>query len=65
MAVYKPEAVHEPIAEMEKEFPDSKLLDDVYAEQVFAQGVMLQDVKGAEATFKFLIQQIPEWQRNR
>jgi tetratricopeptide (TPR) repeat protein len=59
MAVYKPEAVHEPIAEMEKEFPDSKLLDDVYAEQVFAQGVMLQDVKGAEATFKFLIRKYP------
>ena len=59
MAVYKPEAVHEPIAAMEKEFPGSRLLDDVYAEQLFAQGVMLQDVKGAEATFKFLIQKYP------
>ena len=59
MAVYKPEAIHEPIAAIEKEFPGSKLLDDVYAEQVFAQGVMLQDVKAAEATFKSLIRKYP------
>jgi tetratricopeptide (TPR) repeat protein len=59
MAVYKPEAIHEPIAAMEKEFPGSKLLDDVYAEQVFALGIMLKDVKAAEATFKFLINKYP------
>jgi tetratricopeptide (TPR) repeat protein len=59
MAVYKPEAIQEPIAAMEKEFPGSKLLDDVYAEQLFAQGVTLQNVKDAEATFKLLIQRYP------
>ena len=59
MAVYKPDAIHEPIAAMEREFPGSKLLDDVYAEQIFAQGIMLQDVKAAEATFKFLIRKYP------
>jgi hypothetical protein len=60
MAVYKPEAIHEPIAAMEKEFPGSKLLDDVYAEEIFAQGLMLQDVKAAEATFKLLIRKYPK-----
>ena len=59
VAVYKAEAIHEPIAAMEKEFPGSKLLDDVYAEQIFAQGVMLQDVNAAEATFKSLIRKYP------
>jgi tetratricopeptide (TPR) repeat protein len=58
-AVYKPEAIHEPIAAIEKEFPGSKVLDDVYAEKLFAQGVMLQDVKGAEATFKLLVRRFP------
>jgi tetratricopeptide (TPR) repeat protein len=59
LAVYKPEAIHEPIAAMEKEFPGSKLLDDMYAEQIFAQGAMLQDVNAAEATFKSLIRKYP------
>ena len=59
LAVYKPEAIHEPIAAMEKEFPGSKLLDDVYAEQIFAEGVMLMDVNAAEATFKSLIRKYP------
>jgi tetratricopeptide (TPR) repeat protein len=58
-AVYAPKTVPDVIAAMQQEFPNSNLLDDVLAEQLYAQGVMMQDVHAAELTFKTLIQKYP------
>lgn len=58
-AVYAPKAVPDIIAAMEKEFPDSNLLDDVLAEQIYAQGVMMRDIPAAEKTFATLIRKFP------
>jgi hypothetical protein len=55
-AVYAPQTVPEEIAAMQREFPNSKLLDDVLAEQLYAQGVMMHDLRAAEITFKTLVQ---------
>ena len=58
-AVYAPKTVPDIIAAMEREFPGSNLLDDVLAEQIYAQGVMLRDIPAAEKTFAGLIQKYP------
>ena len=60
LAVYSPKALPEWIAEMRREFPTSKLLNDVLAEQIFAQGVMLADVDGAQKTFDELLTEFPD-----
>jgi tetratricopeptide (TPR) repeat protein len=58
-AVYAPKTVSDIIAAMEKEFPNSNLLDDVLAEQIYAQGVMMRDIPAAEKTFAALIRKYP------
>jgi tetratricopeptide (TPR) repeat protein len=58
-AVYAPKTVPDIVAAMQQEFPNSKLLDDVLAEQLYAQGVVMQDVHAAETTFRTLIQKYP------
>jgi tetratricopeptide (TPR) repeat protein len=58
-AVYAPQTVPAIVAVMEREFSSPKLLNNVLAEQLYAQGVMQHDVRAAEATFKTLIQKYP------
>jgi tetratricopeptide (TPR) repeat protein len=58
-AVYAPKTVPDIIAAMKQEFPNSGLLDDVLAEQIYAQGVIMRDVPAAEKTFQTLIREYP------
>jgi tetratricopeptide (TPR) repeat protein len=58
-ALFAPESVPGVIALMKREFPNSKLLDDVLAEQLFGQGVVMHDVPAAEITFRTLLQKYP------
>ncbi len=59
LADYDPEMVGETIALMEKEFPASHLLDDVLAEQIFSEGVVMANVDAAKATFAELLKRYP------
>lgn len=59
-AVHAPKTVPDVIAAMNGEFPNSKLADDALAEQLYAQGVMMHDLRAAEATFKTLIERYPD-----
>ena len=58
-AVYAPETVPGIIAVMEREFSNPKLLNNVLAEQLYAQGVIQHNARAAEATFRTLIQKYP------
>jgi TolA-binding protein len=51
--------VPEEVASMERVFPTSALLDDALAEQIFAQGMSLNDLNAAEVTFRKLIKTYP------
>jgi len=57
--VFAPKTVTDVVAAMEQEFPTSALLDDVMAEQIFAQGLMLKDLPGAQAIFRKLLEKFP------
>src|SRR5262245_44542114 len=59
LAVYEPKSVGDAILAFQQEFPQSKLLDDALAEQIYAQGVMMKDVQGAERTFRKLLETYP------
>jgi tetratricopeptide (TPR) repeat protein len=56
---FDPKAVPAAVAAMEREFPKSQLMDDALAEQVFAEGIMMRDVRAAQRTFKKLIDTFP------
>jgi tetratricopeptide (TPR) repeat protein len=58
-AVFAPDTIPEVFAVMSAEFPASKLLDDVLAEQLFAQGFMKKDLNAAQVTFRKLITDYP------
>src|SRR5262249_2335682 len=59
LVAFAPEEVSEEVAIMEREFPTSALLDDALAEQIFAQGMSLNDLNAAEVTFRKLINTYP------
>lgn len=59
LAVFRPLELGAAIAAMERDFPESELLDDVKAEQIFAQGIMLGDVDGAKAAFDEVVDRYP------
>jgi tetratricopeptide (TPR) repeat protein len=59
LAVYQPSATGSAVAEMEQEYPNSRLMDDALAEEIFAEGVMLRDLKAAQKTFRKLITTFP------
>jgi tetratricopeptide (TPR) repeat protein len=50
LVVFDPKAIPQAISAMQAEFPQSSLLDDALAEEVFAEGVMLRDVDTAKRT---------------
>ncbi len=56
---FAPEQVPDAVAALEKEFPNSKLLDDALAEEIFAEGVARKDVASAEKTFRRLVDKYP------
>jgi hypothetical protein len=58
-AVFAPHTMPDIYAAMSAEFPASKLLDDVLAEQIFAQGVIKTDLNAARATFNKLVSTYP------
>jgi tetratricopeptide (TPR) repeat protein len=60
LTVYAPNLVPDAISEMQQEFPDSELLNDALAEQIFAEGVMLGDVDAAQKTFAELLAKYPD-----
>ena len=58
-AVFAPDTMPDIYAAMSAEFPSSKLLDDVLAEQIFAQGMVKTDLNAARATFNKLVRTYP------
>jgi tetratricopeptide (TPR) repeat protein len=60
LTVYAPNLVPDAISGMQQEFPDSELLNDALAEQIFAEGVMLGDVDAAQKTFAELLAKYPD-----
>lgn len=59
LAQFDPVRVAAANAEFHDEFPDSSLLDDVMAEQVFVEAVAIGDMTKAAATFDILRQRYP------
>jgi tetratricopeptide (TPR) repeat protein len=59
MAVYQPERTGDVVEAMKGEFPDSKLLDDAMAEQIYAQGIEMADPQAARKTFQALLAAFP------
>jgi tetratricopeptide (TPR) repeat protein len=59
MVLFAPERVPQAIAALAEEFPGSKLLDDAMAEQVFAEGVIMNDPDAAQKTFNELLRRYP------
>ncbi len=59
LSVYRPQAVGDAVAAMAQEFPNSTLLDDALAEQIYAQGLILHDVGAAQSTFRKLLDTFP------
>lgn len=60
LAQFDPIKVAAANAEFQNEFPDSSLLDDGIAEQIFAEGVIVGDMVKATATFDTLRQRYPK-----
>lgn len=60
LAASAPAEVAGAIAKMESEYPQSRLMDDALAEQLYAQGVGLKDVASAQGTFQKLITKFPK-----
>ena len=59
MAVYQPERTVDVVGAMQREFPNSKLLDDAMAEQIYAQGIEMGDPQAARTTFQKLLAAFP------
>jgi hypothetical protein len=58
-AVFAPDLMPDIFAAMSAEFPTSKLLDDVLAEQLFAEGMIKPNLNAARATFNKLVSTYP------
>ncbi len=56
---FDPDSVAATVKSMQAEFPNSTLLDDVLAEEIFAEGLQKKDVPAAQATFKRLLDLYP------
>jgi tetratricopeptide (TPR) repeat protein len=54
-AAFAPDSVPQIVATMSAEFPTSRLLDDVLAEQLYAQGFVQRDLDAARQTFRTLV----------
>ncbi len=59
-SVYSPETTHEVVRAMESRCSNSRLLNNVLAEEIFAEGIILRDVPAAEKTFARLINTYPD-----
>ena len=57
---FGPEKVSDAVTAMQKEYPKSELLNDALAEQIYAEGVMMKDVRAAERTFQDLLKDFPQ-----
>ena len=58
-AVFAPDTMPDIFTAMSTELPQSKLLDDILAEQIFAQGIIKTDLNAARATFNKLVATYP------
>jgi tetratricopeptide (TPR) repeat protein len=56
---FSPQSIPAAIAAMEKELPKSQLLDDVLAEQIHAEGILMKDLDAAQRTFRKLTNTYP------
>jgi outer membrane protein assembly factor BamD (BamD/ComL family) len=59
LTLLSPESIPAAIAEMRQEFPNSELINDAMAEQVYADGVVMENIGAAENAFKELLRQYP------
>jgi tetratricopeptide (TPR) repeat protein len=59
LVTFDPKTVPDAIAAMERDYPNSALLDDALAEQIYAQGLRLRDVSAAQDTFRRLVDNFP------
>jgi len=59
LAVFAPAKVSQAFAAMEAELPSSQLLDDALVEQLYAEGIGMQDVESAKKTFQKLLEKYP------
>ncbi|WP_342726366.1 hypothetical protein AAFG07_05580 [Bradyrhizobium sp. B097] len=58
-ASFAPDSVAATVNSMQAEFPNSTLLDDALAEQLYAEGLRKKDLAAARATFKRLLEVSP------
>jgi tetratricopeptide (TPR) repeat protein len=59
LVAFDPKAVPAAVAAMERDVPDSRLLDDALAEQIVAEGIRLRDIDAAQATFRKIVGTFP------
>ena len=60
LSVFAPQIVAGAVADFRQEFPASNLVDDMLAEQVFAEAIGLRDLKAAKKTFDGLLREYPD-----
>ena len=59
LTAFGPQRIPNEIAAMRQEFPNSPLLDDAMAEQIYADGIVMKDTAAAEREFVDLLRQYP------
>ena len=59
LAVFAPETIPGVIAAMEQEFPDSRLLPNAMAEELYGEGLIMRNLRAAQSTFQKLVDKYP------
>ena len=59
LVTFDPRKVPAAVAAMEQDVPNSQLLDDALAEEIFAEGIRLGDIDAAQATFRKIVSKFP------
>ena len=59
LTLFAPERIPGAIAAMRQEFPNSPLINDTMAEQVYSDGIVMKDTGAAEKAFMDLLRQYP------
>lgn len=60
LGVYDPELISQTVAQMIDKYPTSALLDDALAEDIYARGVLLDDIVGAQNAFDQVLRLTPD-----
>lgn len=59
LGVYDPELISQTVARMVDKYPSSELLDDALAEDIYARGMLLNDIAGAQSAFDQVLRLTP------